>query len=74
MTLARDPSLITLAEIIRLMDGALAPTLSVSTCFYEKTPLEQSPLILAHLREIRDYVSDRLEKTTIADITAKSVR
>jgi Rrf2 family transcriptional regulator, cysteine metabolism repressor len=68
LQLARDPSSITLAEIVRLMDGALAPILSVSTYFYEKTPLEQSKEFVVFFREIRDYLSNKLETTTIADL------
>lgn len=66
--LARPAGEITLAEIIRLMDGALAPVGSVSRYFYEPTPLEQSPKLTALMREIRDYLSDRLERTTFADM------
>ncbi|HEQ72189.1 MAG TPA: Rrf2 family transcriptional regulator, partial [Spirochaetia bacterium] len=40
-SLAKTADRITLAEIIRLMDGALAPVESVSTYFYEPTPIEQ---------------------------------
>lgn len=40
-TLAKEPSEISLAEIIRLFDGALAPTESVSENFYEPTPIEK---------------------------------
>jgi len=36
--LARDPAAISLAEVIRLLDGALAPVESVSRYFYEPPP------------------------------------
>ena len=39
--LAKEPDQITLAEVIRLFDGALAPTESVSENFYEHTPIEK---------------------------------
>jgi Rrf2 family cysteine metabolism transcriptional repressor len=67
--LAKPPKRITLAEVIRLMDGALAPVESVSELFYETTPIERHPKLLRFFREIRDYVARALEQTTFADIT-----
>jgi Rrf2 family protein len=66
--LAKDPSEITLAEVIRLFDGALAPTESVSENFYESTPIEKEKKLTRVFKDIRDYVSHKLEKTTIADV------
>ena len=67
-TLARDPKKITMAEIIRLMDGALAPTDSVSEFFYSHTPIEKEEKMLKVFREIRDYVAKKMEKLTLADL------
>jgi Rrf2 family protein len=67
--LARPAAKITLAEVIRLFDGALAPTESVSRYFYEPTPIEKEKALLRVFKEIRDQVSARLEGTTIADVT-----
>ena len=39
--LAKPANKIVIAEIIRLFDGALAPTTSVSTYFYKPTPLSK---------------------------------
>ena len=66
--LARDARTISLAEVIRLFDGALAPVESVSRYFYQSTPIEREPKMLALLGEIRDYLAQRLEGTTLADI------
>ena len=66
--LARPAGKITLAEVIRLFDGALAPTESVSRYFYEPTPIEKEKALLRVFKEIRDQVSARLEGTTIADV------
>ena len=66
--LAKPPGRITLAEVIRLFDGPLAPTVSVSKYFYEPTPLEKEKSLVRVFREIRNYVSDKLEKTTLADV------
>lgn len=67
-SLAKKPEDINLAEIIRLMDGALAPVESVSTYFYDSTPIEQSPALITVFKEIRDYISNKLETTTFADL------
>jgi Rrf2 family protein len=66
--LGRPAEQISLAEVIRLFEGALAATESASSHFYESTPIEKEPAILRIFREIRDYVSERLEKTSIADV------
>ncbi len=66
--LAKPANKIALAEIIRLLDGALAPTESVSQYFYESTPIEKEKRLLAVFKDIRDYVADKMESTTIADV------
>lgn len=66
--LAKEPGQIHLAEIIRLMDGALAPVDSVSENFFSNTPLEQEEKVLGVFKDIRDYVSEKLENLTIADV------
>lgn len=66
--LAKTPKQITLAEVIRLFDGALAPVESASEYFYEPTPLEREKKLLTVFKGIRDYVSNKLEKTTLADV------
>ncbi|OGW74719.1 MAG: Rrf2 family transcriptional regulator [Omnitrophica bacterium RBG_13_46_9] len=66
--LAIPAAKINIAEIIRLMDGALAPTESVSTYFFSHTPLEKEKKIMGVFKEIRDYVSNRLEKLKLSDL------
>ena len=67
--LARPPETISLAEIIRLMDGALAPSLSVSEYFYKSTPIERHTKLHSLLSEIRNYISEKLENTNFTDLT-----
>jgi Rrf2 family cysteine metabolism transcriptional repressor len=67
-SLAKPAEKVTLAQIIRLMDGALAPTESVSQFFFSHTPLEKEEKVIGVLAEIRDYVSQRLEATTLAEL------
>lgn len=66
--LAKPAAKITVAEIIRLMDGALAPTESVSKYFFSDTPLEREKKIMKVFKEIRDHISDVLESLTLADL------
>jgi Rrf2 family protein len=66
--LAKPADKITLAEVIRLLDGALAPTESVSKYFYRSTPIEKEPNLIRVFIEIRDRILDKLENTTLADI------
>ena len=49
------------------MDGALAPTLAVSKYFFEHTPLEKEKKIMRFFKEIRDYVSSKVEQLKISD-------
>lgn len=66
--LAKAPNQISLAEVIRLFDGALAPTESVSENFYEPTPIEKEKSLVSVFKDIRNYISHKLETTTIADV------
>jgi Rrf2 family cysteine metabolism transcriptional repressor len=66
--LARPAESINLAEIIRLFDGALAPTDSVSNTFHSSTPIEREIGLVRVFRDIRDYVALKLETTTLADL------
>ena len=59
---------ISVAQIIRLMDGALAPTESASKYFFAHTPLEKEKKVMAILKEIRDYVSCKLENLKLSDL------
>jgi Rrf2 family protein len=66
--LARPAEEISLASIIRLMDGALAPTESVSTYFHSDTPVSKEPNLLAVFQDIRDYIANKLENLTLNDL------
>ena len=66
--LGKSPEDITIAEVIRLFDGALAPTESASRYFYGSTPIEKERKLLRLFREIRDLVARKLEATSLADM------
>ena len=71
--LAKPSSEISLAEVVRLFDGALAPVESVSSYFFEHTPIEKSPALLSLFQEIRDYISSLMEKTSLEDILCRDL-
>jgi len=66
--LALPPNKISIAQIIRLMDGPIAPVDSVSRYYFEHRPIEKSKELQNLFKEIRDIVSSKLENTTFADI------
>ncbi len=66
--LARPCSTVSLADVVRALDGPLAPTESVSRFFYGPTPIEREKKLLGLLREIRDLVAARMEGATLADV------
>jgi len=66
--LAKNPSEITLAEIIRLIDGPLASVGSASLYFFEHTPIERNEKLLSVFKEIRDIVANKLENTTLEQL------
>lgn len=66
--LCKDPSMISVAEIIRLIDGAIAPVDSVSFYYYSPSPIEKEAKLQNLFQEIRDTISKRLENTSFADL------
>lgn len=66
--LAKPASQISVAEIIRLMDGALAATASVSKHFFSDTPLSKEKKLMKIFWEIRNFISERLEALKLSDL------
>ena len=66
--LAKPAKDVSIAEIVRLLDGALAPTESVSRYFYEPTPLEKEKKLIEMFRHIRDAIAQTMESTSLADV------
>lgn len=67
-SLSRDPTKITVAEVVRLFDGPLAPSRTVSKYFYERTPIAGEVKMTALLQEVRDIISDKLEDVFLSDL------
>src|SRR2546429_1525898 len=72
--LARRPQDITLAAIVRHVEGALAPVSCVSERFYEKCscPDESRCAIRSVMKEVREAVVDIMEKVTFAELVERS--
>ena len=68
--LARPPQEITLAGVVRHVEGALAPVSCVSERFYEKCscPDESRCAIRSAMKEIREAVVKVAERITVADL------
>jgi len=66
--LARSPSKTSVAEVVRLIDGAIAPVESVSKHFYDHTPIEANRKLLNVFKEIRDHASRKLEGTRLSHL------
>jgi Rrf2 family protein len=79
--LARPPSEITLGQIVRVLDGPLAPIHCVSQMAYERCvcPDESTCGLRLTMLDVRNAIADILDHTTLADVTrrvrqARSVR
>jgi Rrf2 family cysteine metabolism transcriptional repressor len=72
--LARPPADISLASVIRHIEGALAPVSCVSECFYEKCscPDEARCAIRSVMKQARDAVVAIVEKLTVADLCERA--
>lgn len=66
--LARAPKDISLAEVVRLFEGPLAPSRSASRFFYESTPIEREKGILRVMKDVRALVAEKLERTKLEDV------
>jgi Rrf2 family protein len=72
--LAKRPEEITLAAVVRHIEGALAPVSCVSEQFYEKCscPDESRCAIRSVMKEVRDAVVRIAERVTIAELCERS--
>ncbi len=72
--LALPAEQVTLARVIRHIDGALAPVRCVSERFYEKCscPDEGTCGIRSVMKEVRDAIAKILENYTVADLCQRA--
>jgi Rrf2 family transcriptional regulator, cysteine metabolism repressor len=70
--LAKHPSQISVAEVIRVMDGPLAPIDCVSVTAHEPCAREGFCGLKGLWKEVRDAVAEILERTTFEDMARRS--
>ena len=66
--LVKSAEQISVAEIIRLFDGALAPLEPVSSKGYVFAPMDKEEKLAGLFDQILGQISERLEATTIAEL------
>ncbi len=66
--LAKPPAEINVAEVIRVLEGPLAPIDCVSVMAHEPCPMEATCGLRWLWKEVRDSVAEILERTTFADL------
>lgn len=71
--LARPPQEISLSQIVRVLDGPLAPIRCVSQMAYEPCgcPDERLCGLRMVMGDVRNAIAGILENTTLADVTAR---
>lgn len=72
-TLARPSTDITLGEVIRTLDGTIAPVGCISQIAYEPCtcPDEQTCVLRAVMSQVRDAIVAVVDHTTLADAVAQ---
>jgi Rrf2 family protein len=70
------PESISLAKVIRHVEGALAPVSCVSQHFYEKCscPNERQCAIRSVMKEVRDAIVTLLDQVTVAELCDRARR
>ena len=71
--LAKSPTDITLGQIVRVLDGPLAPIRCVSQMAYERCacPDEETCGLRLVMLDVRNAIADILDNTSLADVTAR---
>jgi Rrf2 family cysteine metabolism transcriptional repressor len=70
--LAKSPSDINVAEVIRVLEGPLAPIDCVSILAHETCPMEATCGLRWLWKEVRDSVAEIMERTTFADLVRRN--
>ncbi|OGD11453.1 MAG: BadM/Rrf2 family transcriptional regulator [Candidatus Aminicenantes bacterium RBG_13_62_12] len=70
--LSKPPAEINVAEVIRVMDGPLAPIDCVSVTAHEVCPHEAHCGLKGLWKEVRDAVAEIMEKATFAELAEKT--
>lgn len=71
-SLLKPPGEINLAQVIRIIDGPLAPLPCVSEWAYVRCPEEENCGLYNVLREVRNAIAQILEAVTFEDVCRKT--
>jgi len=71
--LAKDPSEITMGQVVRHFDGVLAPIPCVSTSRYEPCSQEGACRFRRVMLDIRNYVSRMMDSATLAKVFSGNI-
>ncbi|WP_017729177.1 RrF2 family transcriptional regulator [Halalkalibacterium ligniniphilum] len=71
--LMKAPAEISIGEVIRQLEGPLAPMGCVSVTSYEPCQLEPACMLKPLWGLVRDTVADVLDRTTLADLLKRSI-
>jgi Rrf2 family protein len=69
--LAKPPGEITLGEVIRLIDGSIAPVGCVSGCDYISCALETNCVLRDVFSDIRERIGEIVDRTTFGSLCEK---
>lgn len=72
--LSRSTDQIIIGEVIRNLEGPLAPMGCVSISSYESCPLEGTCLLRPLWALVRDTVADLLDHTTLKDLLCRNIK
>jgi Rrf2 family cysteine metabolism transcriptional repressor len=70
--LIKPPNEITLARVVRIIDGPLAPLSCVSTMAHVKCPEQEGCGLYRVMRDVRNAIADVLEGVTFADVCSRN--
>lgn len=73
--LARSPDEVTIGQVVRILDGTIAPIRCVSRMSYERCTCPDEDLCELRLimLEVRNAISDILDNISLADITQNAI-
>jgi Rrf2 family protein len=74
-SLGRKPEYVKLGEVVRLLDGPLAPLPCVSQTAYKRCPdcaVESTCEIRMVMKDVRDAIAEILDGTSLSDVLRRS--
>jgi Rrf2 family protein len=72
-SLSRDPENISLGEVIRVVEGPLAPLDCVSVSRHVDCPEESSCGLYSVMREVRDAIANILDNISLKDVAKRTL-